>query len=253
MSITDNTIYIITPAYNAQKYIGEAIKSVQMQTYSDWQMLIVDDGSEDGTAEVVTQFAAQDPRIKLIRQENSGPALARQAGLDLVRDGRYIAFLDSDDLWLPEKLQRQLGFMKKHLAALSYTAFRRIQADSSGVGHLIKIPETLTYNNLLGNTAIATSTVLIDKSISGEFKMTNTYYDDFVLWLNILKRGHVAFGINEDLMRYRVLEASVSRNKVKSARFVWRTYRDVEKLTLFLSMWYFFCYAFHSWCKYRRF
>lgn len=245
-------VSIITPAFRAEKIVAETIRSVQAQTYPDWQLLIVDDGSPDDTAKVVSEFAAKDPRIQLIRQNNAGPAMARQAGLNHAK-GRYIAFLDSDDLWLPEKLERQLAFMAKHRAALSYTSFRRIQADGSGMGHMIRIPPKLTYGLLLGNTAIATSTVLIDRSIVGEFKMTKTYYDDFVLWLGILKRGHMAWGLNEDLMRYRVMGGSVSRNKAKSARMVWQTYRDIEKLVLPVATLHFLRYAFHAWRKYKHF
>jgi teichuronic acid biosynthesis glycosyltransferase TuaG len=240
------------PAYEAGKTVAEAIRSVQVQLHTDWQLIVVDDGSPDGTADVVAELAKSDPRIELVRQANAGPAMARQKALEHAR-GRYIAFLDSDDLWLPDKLERQLAFMAEHRAALSYTAFRRIQADGSGPGHLISIPPRLTYRALLGNTAIATSTVVIDKFLTGELRMTKTYYDDFVLWLGILKRGHVALGLNEDLMRYRIMVGSVSRNKVKSARMVWRTYRDIEGLNAPLAAVHFVRYALHAWRKYKAF
>jgi teichuronic acid biosynthesis glycosyltransferase TuaG len=250
--MNDKLVSIITPAYKAEKTVADTIRSVQGQSYPHWQMLVVDDGSPDGTADVVAEFARSDARIELIRQANVGPAMARQKALDHAR-GRYIAFLDSDDLWLPGKLECQLTFMEAHRAALSYTAFRRIEADGTGPGHLIRIPPQLTYHDLLGNTAIATSTAMIDRSLAGEFRMTKTYYDDFVLWLGILKRGHVALGLNEDLMRYRVTGGSVSRNKVKSARMVWRTYRVIEKLAAPLAALHFARYAFHAWRKYKAF
>ena len=245
-------VSIVTPAYKAEKTVAETIRSVQAQSYPHWEMLVVDDGSPDGTAEVVTALAASDPRVRLIRQANAGPAMARQKALDHAA-GRYIAFLDSDDLWLPEKLTRQLAFMQAHHAALSFTAFRRIQADGSGLGHLIRIPPKMTYRRLLGNTAIATSTVLVDRSLTGDFRMTKTYYDDFVLWLGLLKRGHVAWGLAEDLMRYRVMGGSVSRNKVKSARMVWQTYREIERLAAPVAAIHFARYALHAWRKYRTF
>ncbi|WP_205908126.1 glycosyltransferase family 2 protein [Rhizobium wuzhouense] len=245
-------ISIITPAYKAMAYIGETIRSVQAQSFTRWEMLIVEDGSPDDTAAVVKEFADTDPRIQLIRQANAGPAMARQKALDHAR-GRYIAFLDADDLWLPEKLSRQLAFMQAHDAVISFTAFRRITADGKGTGRLIHVPERLGYHDLLGNTAIATSTVLIDSSKSGPLAMTKTYYDDFVLWLGILKRGHVALGYDEDLMRYRVLEQSISRNKWRSVRMVWKTYRDVENLSIFRSAVAFGGYAWNAWWKYRGF
>jgi teichuronic acid biosynthesis glycosyltransferase TuaG len=250
--MSNDLVSIVMPAYKAEKTVAEAILSVQAQTYAHWQLLVVDDGSPDGTADVVAALAKSDQRIELLQQANAGPAVARQKALDHTR-GRYIAFLDSDDLWLPRKLERQLAFMDEHRAALSYTAFRRIQTDGSGPGHLISIPPYLTYRALLGNTAIATSTAVIDKFIAGEFRMKKTYYDDFVLWLDILKCGHVALGLNEDLMRYRVMGDSVSRNKGKSACMVWRTYREIEQLSLLRASWCFAHYAFNAWLKYRDF
>ena len=252
MSLDDRLVSIVTPAYKAEQVVAETIRSVQAQSYPHWEMLVVDDGSPDATSGVVAAFAAADPRVRLIRQANAGPAMARQKALDHA-GGRYIAFLDSDDLWLPGKLERQLAFMARERAAFSYTAFRRIRADGSCAGHLIEVPAQMTYRRLLGNTAIATSTVLIDRAATGDFRMTKTYYDDFVLWLGILKRGHVAHGLNEDLMRYRVMGGSVSRNKAKSARMVWQTYRDIEHLAAPLAAVHFARYAFHAWNKYRTF
>lgn len=252
MTLDDRLVSIVTPAYKAEQVVAETIRSVQAQSYPHWEMLVVDDGSPDATAGVVAAFASVDPRVRLIRQANAGPAMARQEALDHAR-GRYIAFLDSDDLWLPAKLERQLAFMARKRSAFSYTAFRRIRADGSGAGHLIEVPAQMTYCRLLGNTAIATSTVLIDRAATGDFRMTKTYYDDFVLWLGILKRGYLAHGLSEDLMRYRVMGGSVSRNKAKSARMVWQTYRDIERLSAPLAALHFARYVLHALRKYRTF
>ncbi|MFP9136003.1 glycosyltransferase family 2 protein [Devosia sp. XGJD_8] len=248
----EDLVSIVTPAYKAEGYVAETIRSVQAQSYRNWEMLIVEDGSPDKTAEVVASYAETDLRIRLIRQVNSGPAMARQKALDHAQ-GRYIAFLDSDDLWLPEKLATQLAFMTAQDAVLSFTGFRRINADGTETGRLISAPATLNYHSLLGNTAIATSTVIIDRQKSGPFNMTKTYYDDFVLWLGILKRGHLARGLDADLMRYRVLGLSVSRNKWRSMRMVWKTYRDIERLSLVRSAFAFARYAWNAWWKYRQF
>ncbi len=212
-------ISIVTPAYKAEPFIAEAIRSVQAQDHQDWEMLIVDDGSPDNTVDVVAGFAEADSRIKLIRQKNSGPAMARQRALEAAH-GHYIAFLDADDYWLPGKLSHQLAFMRKHQAAVSFTRFRRISADGQKQGHLVAVPERLTYRQLLRNTAIATSTAMVDRRLTGPFSMKKTYYDDYALWLDLLKRGFVAQGLQEDLMRYRVVGKSVSRNKGKSAKMV---------------------------------
>lgn len=245
-------VSIIMPAYRAAIYIGEAIESVQIQDVTEWELLVVDDGSPDNTADVVESYVLNDDRIHLIRQSNRGPAMARQAAIDAAT-GRYVAFLDSDDCWLPGKLARQLEFMAERDAAVSFTRFCRISQDGSQVGHLVAIPDRLDYRGLLCNTALATSTVIVDRERTGPFRMTNTYYDDYALWLDLLKRGHVAHGLQEDLMRYRVLGQSVSRNKGKSARMVWRTYREIERLSPPVAAWCFAHYALNAWRKYRNF
>lgn len=245
-------VSIITPAYKAAPFVGDAIRSAQWQDHSAWEMLIVDDGSPDATAAIVAGFASGDPRIKLIRQDNGGPALARQRALDAAQ-GQLIAFLDSDDYWLPGKVSKQLSFMRQVGAALSYTSYRRINHDGSKIGHRIDVPERLDYPSLLGNTAIATSTVIIDREKTGLLRMKRVYYDDFALWLELTKRGFQAHGLNEDLMRYRVVSQSISRNKTNSASQVWRTYREIEQLSLPYAGWCFTRYAFHAWRKYHRF
>jgi teichuronic acid biosynthesis glycosyltransferase TuaG len=156
-------------------------------------------------------------------------------------------------MWLPAKLERSLAHARANSAALVFTGFRRISFDGSRTGEYIAVPRTLTYRQLLGNTAIATSTVLVDRSITGNLHMEAVYYDDFVCWLSILKRGHVAHGLDEDLMRYRVVAKSVSRDKGKSAGEVWKTYRQVERLGVMPSAWYFSRYAVNALRKYRRF
>lgn len=249
----DNLVSIITPAYKAGRFIASAIESVQRQTHSNWEMIVVDDCSPDDTGSIVERYAQRDSRIHLIRQDtNKGPAVSRETALGYGK-GRYVAFLDSDDLWLPSKLERQLRFMGQTDAAISFTGFRRISEDGGVCGKLIKIPESLSYSQLLKNTAIATSTVLVDRVKTGPFHMKQTYYDDFVLWLEILKRGFVAYGLQEDLMRYRVVGKSVSRDKRNSALWVWRTYRHVEKLSASRAVWCFVNYAWRGYRKYRVF
>jgi len=249
----DSKVSIVTPAYNAARFVGDAIESVRRQRHSDWEMLVIDDCSRDDTREVVRSYSRKDSRVRLIEQAtNGGPARARQAGLNAA-SGRYVAFLDSDDLWLPAKLERQLSFMQDRDAAISFTQFRRISADGGQTGRLIQVPEYLDYHKLLRNTAIATSSVVIDRRKTGPFSMIVTYYDDFVLWLQILRRGFVAHGLQEDLMRYRVASGSWSRNKLRSALWVWRTYQNVEKLSLPYSAWCFAGYMWNAVSKYRSF
>lgn len=249
----NDLISIITPAYRAESCIAQTIESVLQQTYQNWELLITDDCSPDDTCSVVEQYALKDPRIRLIRQrENGGPAAARNSSIAAAH-GDWLAFLDSDDLWLPQKLEKQLNFHKQVNAALTFTEFRRISADGSKTGSLIRIPGRLTYSRLLGNTAIATSTVLVNRKLVGEVRMKKTYYDDFACWLGVLRGGGEARGLQDDLMRYRVMENSVSRNKWKSSKEVWKLYRSVENLSVVKSLYYFLLYATNGFFKYSKF
>ncbi len=246
-------VSIITPAYNAERFIRETIESVQAQTHEEWEMIIIDDCSIDHTYDLVKEAAKYDPRIHLIKHiNNSGPAKARNTGLEKAR-GRFVAFLDSDDKWLPIKIERQLSFMSKKNAAFSFTQYRRISDKDEKIGRVISIPLSLNYHGLLKNTAIVTSTVMINKERTGSFQMLDTYYDDFVLWLELLKRGFISYGLREDLVRYRIVKKSVSRNKIRSATWVWRTYRKVEKLKSVYAAWCFVNYAWNAFFKYRKF
>jgi teichuronic acid biosynthesis glycosyltransferase TuaG len=251
--MTQDLVSIITPAYRAASVIGETVRSVLAQTHTNWELLIAEDCSPDDTREVVRQWAETDPRIRLIALEkNGGPAAARNAALEQAK-GRWLAFLDSDDVWLPAKLERTLAFAKANNAAFAFTGFRRMSSDGGTVGRYIEAPPRLSYRQLLGNTAIATSTVVLDATRVGTIRMKKTYYDDFDCWLQVTKKGLAAHGLDEDLMRYRVLEKSVSRNKRRSAGKVWAAYRHVEKLSWPESAWYFAQYAVRGLIKYRNF
>lgn len=249
----EGLVSIITPAYNASVFLGETIESVISQSSDNWEMLIVDDCSRDKTQEIIKSYAENDQRIKcLSNNKNCGPAMSRNIALESAR-GQFIAFLDSDDIWLSNKLEKQLKFMKINKVAFSFTEFRRVTENGACAGHLIRVPEVIDYHGALKNTAIPTSTVVLDRTITGDFKMVITHLDDFVLWLEILKRGFLAYGMNEDLMRYRVVGRSVSRNKVRSSYRVWRTYRDIEHLEVLPASWFFVNYAWNAFKKYRRF
>ncbi|SSW69717.1 Putative teichuronic acid biosynthesis glycosyltransferase TuaG [Achromobacter veterisilvae] len=146
-----------------------------------------------------------------------------------------------------------MAYARANGSALTYTGFRRMSADGVRTGKQVHVPRTLSYHALLGNTAIATSTVLVNRTEVGDLRMRKTYYDDFDCWLQILKPGRIAYGLDEDLMRYRVLSQSVSRNKRRSAMHVWRAYRELEKLSVLKSAWYFGQYALRGLLKYRQF
>lgn len=230
-------VSVITAAYNAEAFIGETVAAVQAQSLGDWEMLVADDASTDRTAAIVEAAAAGDPRIRLIRlQRNGGVARARNAALAAAR-GRFVAFLDSDDLWLPQKLERQVAFMRKQDAAVSYTSFRRVDETGSRLGRPVPVPARLTYRQLLKNTAIATLTGMVDTAKTGPLRMTEARRDDYILWLSLLKRGFVAHGLQEDLARYRVVRGSLSSKPKRSAAWVWAVYRKVEKLGWLHAAW----------------
>lgn len=219
------------------------------QTHVDWEWLIAEDGSRDDTPIMMQQFAQNDARIKpIFLSTNGGPAAARQAALEQAQ-GRFIAFLDADDLWLPEKLERQLAFMVQKNAAISYTAYRRMNENGEKIGNVITIPHSLTYRQLLANTAMACSTVVIDRERAGDFHIKNEDYDDFITWLDITRRGFTAYGLADDLMRYRVRKASDSSDKIKAIRRVWHIYRAVEKLSLASAMQAMVGYAVNAMIK----
>lgn len=240
---------IITPAYNAAATLAETAASVQAQDFTDWEWLIADDASKDETANMLRTMAAEDARIKpVFLEKNAGPAGARQAALEKA-GGSIIAFLDADDVWMAGKLSAQLKFMDERNAALSYTGYRRINEDGSRTGEYIHVPEKLPYHALLKNTAMACSTVLINRAKTGPFSVKNEPYHDLTTWLELLSRGHVAFGLDEDLMRYRIRAGSDSANKMKAIKRVWHIYRNVEKLPLPYAAFCLACYGVNAFLK----
>lgn len=248
-------VSVITPAYNSGNFIEETIASVISQTYSNWEMLIIDDCSEDNTCEVVEKIGSRDRRIKLIRlRENVGVGKARNIAMKAAK-GRFIAFLDSDDLWLPQKLQKQIEFMKENNVAFSYTQYQRISENGEVIGGIVKVPEYLDYWGLLKNTAIAILTVVIDVEKTGPIEMVSqrSYgsYADLLLWLSLLKRGLIAYGIQENLALYRIVKGSMSSNKLKNAIGVWKIYRQIEKLSLPVASWCFINYVWRGYMKYK--
>lgn len=240
-------VSIITPVYKAEKFIEETIKSVQGQTYSNWEMLLVDDVSPDHSVEIIQQYIAEDDRIKLIQlEENSGAAIARNTAIKHSK-GKYIAFLDSDDLWLPEKLMKQVRFMQEGNKSFSFTAYGIIKEDGLKTGKEVRVPENINYDGLLKNTIIGCLTVMLDKEQIGKIEMLNIRTrQDFVLWLDILKRGHLAHGLDEVLAYYRKVEGSISSNKIKTAKRNWYVYREIEKLSLPKAVYSFIGYAFNA-------
>jgi teichuronic acid biosynthesis glycosyltransferase TuaG len=246
-------VSIVTPAYNSARFILEAIESVQAQTYPCWELIVVDDCSQDNTRELVESKAEEDERIILIRlAQNRGTAVARDTAMEKAR-GRYVAFLDSDDLWLPNKLEEQLDFMKKKDAAFSFSSYRTIDETGKPLGAPVLVPSLIDYKGLLKNTTIGCLTVMLDRSKTGPLSMSNTLVkrgqEDYVLWFRLLRCGLTAHGVQKELARYRLLQGSLSRDKVRAARRMWKLYREVEGLSLPYSAWCFSNYALRAYLK----
>lgn len=242
-------VSIITPAYNAERFIGETIASVQAQTMADWEMLIADDCSHDGTRDIIARASNEDRRIRLVELlENTGPAAARNAALSHAR-GRYVCFLDADDCWLPRKLERQLHFMGQTGCAICYTSYRRMDEDGHKLGRTIPVPDRLRYSDLLKNTSIAMLTTMVDLSQTGPIRFEDIGHEDYALWLTLLRRGLDARGLEEDLARYRVVGDSRSRRPLRSVHWVWRIYRYHENLSPLYALWCLVNYGTRAFLK----
>ena len=244
----EKLVSVITPAYNASEYIGETIESVLNQSYTNWEMLIVDDCSKDNTVEIVSKYSEKDNRIKLLKHtENQGVAATRNTALKEAK-GDYIAFLDSDDMWHSEKLLKQLVFMEENQYVLTYTGYQKYMSETKENGKVITVPEEMTYESIFYNTAIACLTVMVNKEKSGEFFMPLlNHTEDQCTWQSILKKCDCkAYGLNENLALYRVSSNSLTGNKVDAVKKQWNTYRKYHKLSVIKSFIYFTGYVLNA-------
>jgi teichuronic acid biosynthesis glycosyltransferase TuaG len=242
-NLKDVIVSIITPVYNSEQYIGETIESVLSQTHTNWEMIIADDCSKDNTAEIISKFTI-DPRIIYFKLENnSGAAIARNQALERAK-GEYIAFLDADDMWKPEKLERQLNFMINNNIGFSFTGYEILRSNNNKV---IKVPPKLNYRQFMMNTVIGTLTVMINTAIVGEVRLVDVKKDhDSMTWAKLLRQGHIAYGLNESLAYYRKVEGSISNDKFKAVKNHWNNCRRIEKLSLLTCLYYFFFYGINA-------
>lgn len=239
----EEMVSIVIPVYNAKKYIAETIETVKEQTMSSWELLLVDDCSTDGTLDYIRAF--ENEQIKVFCQpKNMGAAEARNRGIKEAK-GRYIAFLDADDLWAKDKLEKQLQFLHQKEAAFTFTSYEFADANGVGNGKIAHVPAVLSYKEALKNTIIFTSTVLFDmtKITKEEITMPNVKSEDTATWWRILRSGYLAYGMDEVMVRYRRPAKSLSSNKLEAIRRVWNLYRKEEKLSLLYSAYNFVYYA----------
>lgn len=239
-------------AYNAEKTIEQAIQSVLAQTYTKFELLVVNDCSTDNTENIVKRIAAMDSRVKLINnKKNSGVSYTRQRGLCEAKGDR-IAILDSDDMWKPEKLTEQIYCMDKNEADLIYTGSAFMDAKGKMINWYLKVPDQISYRQLLKQNLISNSSVLVKKELYKQYYVTDdNMHEDFAVWLKILKSGKRAFGIDEPLLIYRVTKSSKSGNKLKAAVMNWNCYRYVG-LDFFQSVYYMCWYTVKGVLKYKN-
>lgn len=250
--ILEPLVTIITPAYNSADFITQTINSVIEQTYTNWELLVIDDKSKDNTCQVVEEFVDKHRNIKLIKlEQNGGVSNARNVGLANAT-GKYIAFLDSDDIWLKEKLAKQVAYMEEKSLPMTFCAYNRIDEAGEVISRKIEVPHSVSYRQLLSHNVIIFSTSLTLKSVIGDTKFKKAGHEDWIFWLDIFKKSFSGYGINEPLVLYRIRQGSVSSNKLKVIGFTWKIYRESEKLGLFQSIYHFVNYAFATVWKRLR-
>lgn len=235
-------ISIIMAAYSAEKTIERAISSVLNQTYPHFELLVVNDCSKDGTAKLVESIVTRDNRVRLIsNKKNSGVSYTRKHGLDEAR-GEWIAILDSDDAWAPEKLEKQIALQEKMNADLLFTGSAFMDADGQPIDWYLSAPAEVSYRQLLKQNVLSNSSALVRKELYAKhYAVGDGMHEDFAIWLSILKEGRKAYGVNEPLLIYRIAKSSKSGNKVKAAMMNWNTYRYIglnPLSALYYECWY---------------
>jgi teichuronic acid biosynthesis glycosyltransferase TuaG len=241
----EKTVSVIMPAFNAEDFIAQAMESVVNQTHSDWELIIVDDCSNDRTASIIDSHARDEPRIVFLQQQqNQGVAAARNRALEAAQ-GEYIAFLDSDDYWLPNKLERQLAIMAEKGALICCSNYMRMDEKGNELG-IVEPPRSIHYKDLLKSNFIGNLTGIYKAKELGKVFFKSIAHEDYVAWLTILKSENPAYCIPEVLAFYRVYDQSTSSNKFKTVSWQWKIYREEEQLGFFHSLYLMFFYMYYA-------
>ena len=238
-------VSIITPTYNSLNYLDITIQSIINQTYKNWELLITDDCSTDGTWEKLKQYSHKDSRIKTFKlAQNSGAGVARNNSIEHAK-GRFIAFCDSDDSWVPEKLEKQIKFMLDNSVPFSYTDYEIVNEHNEIIA-FFNAPAKITYKDMLKQDEIGCLTAIYDAEILGKHFMPKLRKrQDWALWLNILKKTPFAMGLKERLAIYKKRKDSISSNKIKLVKYIWQVYRYEQNMPLFLALYYLLMYPFY--------
>ncbi len=248
------TVSIITPVYNSLPFIFETINSVVNQTYTDWEMIIVDDFSSDDTFRRVQAYTENETRIKIFKlTKNSGAAVARNYAISRA-EGEFIAFIDADDLWLPNKLEKQINYMKYNNYILTHTNYEIINESGDKIGKMIAPNSKLSYNDMLKTNQIGCLTAIYDTKKIGKIYLPDIRKrQDYALWLKILKRIDYAYCLPECLSLYRVRSNSISRNKFKILKYNWLLFYKIENFSVLKSLYFFGWNIINKILRYSRY
>lgn len=240
-------VSVIMPCYDMEGFIADSIESVLNQSFTDLELLIVDDASNDMTLDVVRYYCMHDDRVKLtVKNQHTGIADTRNQAISKAQ-GRYLAFLDADDIWHPDKLEKQLAFMQQNDVAFSYSAYELIDEEGQPLLKTIATAGNLSHDEYLRNTIIGCSTVVLDTKKVGEVSVPDfRTSEDTATWLMLLKQGFKAYAMDEALVSYRIRRQSASSNKFKASYDLWKVYRQQERLPFSKALDYFASYAFHA-------
>jgi teichuronic acid biosynthesis glycosyltransferase TuaG len=243
--MNNTKVSIIMPSYNSMNYISNSINSVVNQTYESWELIIVDDCSKDDTQHIVSNYCKNDNRIKLfVNEKNLGSATSRNMGIKK-SSGRYIAFLDSDDLWHQDKLSKQVNFMRLNKYSFTYSYYSKIDEQGLLLKNIDNLPEKVSYISTLKSNKIGCLTAIYDTEFFGKVYMENLKKrQDLTLWLKLLKENNYAYCCKEILANYRIRKNSLSRNKLKLVKFHWLIYRKIEKQNFINSTYYLLFYIY---------
>jgi teichuronic acid biosynthesis glycosyltransferase TuaG len=249
--MTGELVSIIVPVFNAERFLSSAIESVMAQSYINWELILVDDCSTDRSYEIAQTYEKADSRIILMRlNRNSGTAIARSTALERAK-GKYIAFIDSDDIWLHEKLETQLKFMNNRKLVFTFSSYYVI--NEAGVRtSCFDVPGKVSYSDLLHTNSVGNLTAIYDAEFFGKVSLVKRKYEDYILWLDLLKKIPYTYSQREYLAEYRKYGSSYSSNKFKAVIWQWNIYRHVENLNIVKSMYYLIFYTIHGLFKYKK-
>lgn len=246
-------VSVIMPVYNAGKFLSDSIDSVLNQTLTNWELLIIDDCSTDNSADIINNYVNNDSRIQYLKTDkpSGSPTLPRNIGIEKA-SGRFIAFLDSDDIWLPDKLNNQVKLFDNNQVAIVYANYEKMSEEGLRNNRIIKAPKCVGYEQLLLGNVIGCLTCIYDVQKVGKVYFSNHSHEDYIMWLSILKEGYLAQNTQTIEALYRVRERSVSSNKLKAMSWQWDIYIHVEKLSYLKAIYCFINYAFRALNKMRK-